>query len=109
MAGPVFLSEFSGDIIMCFLMIRLRKYFARIAPLHQFAHIEKRGLIRDPRSLLHVMSHNDDCILFFQCQNQLFYFPRGHGIKSGRRFIHQKDVRFGGERPCDAQPLLLTA
>ncbi len=46
-------------------MIRLRKYFARIAPLYQFAHIEKRGLIRDPHDLCRMLCVITMTIVYF--------------------------------------------
>src|SRR5262249_18486786 len=70
---------------------------------------KKRGKVRDPGRLLHVVGDEDDRVLVLQLQHQFLDASRGDRVESGAGFVHQQHSGVGGDRPGDAQALLLTA
>ncbi len=55
------------------------------------------------------MSHNHHGELVTQLQHKILDLQRGDGIDRAGRLVHEQNLRFGGNRTRDAEPLLLTA
>ena len=59
-------SKSSADVIFGLLFVRLREQLAGGIVLDEAAQVEKGRPVRDAAGLLHVMSHDDDRVLFAQ-------------------------------------------
>jgi len=55
------------------------------------------------------VGHDHDRVEALQRVAQLLDALRPGGIEGGRRLIEQQNLRLRGDRPCDAEPLLLPA
>src|SRR5487761_626319 len=75
--------------------------------LDKLAVKKKGGEIAHPRGLLHVVGDDDQGASFLQLREQLLDLCRADGIESRAGLIEQEDLRADGERPRDAQTLLL--
>src|ERR1041384_6710157 len=53
-------AETAGDVILGPLFARGSEYLVRSVEFDQLTEIHERGKVRDPRRLLHIMSHQDD-------------------------------------------------
>lgn len=102
-------SETSGYIVLCRFLLRVRKDLLRVAKLHHLPHIEKRRLITDTCSLLHIVRHNHNGIPFFQLVYQLFHLCRRNRVERRSRFVHQQHRRRYSHCACDTKTLLLSA
>ena len=60
------------------------------------------------RSLLHVVSHDNDGVVLFQLGDQLFDTPGGDRVQRGARLIKQQHFRADRDTAGNAQTLLLT-
>ena len=72
-------------------------------------HVKKRGEVRHPGGLLHIVGHDDDGVLGFQLVDQFFHLGGTDGVDGRAGFIHQQEFRLHHDGPGDAQPLLLPA
>src|SRR5208337_136340 len=79
------------------------------AHLYEKTHIEKGGVVRNPRGLLHVVGHYYYCVFFLQLTDKFLYLLGCNGIKGRGRLIHQHHGRLHGQRPRYAKPLLLSS
>src|SRR5512133_1041924 len=102
-------SEASRHVIFRQLLARGRKQLLGAIVLDEAAQPEESRVIRHARGLLHVVRHDDDRVLLLQPVDQLLDALSGDRVQRRRRFVHQQDLRFDGERPGDAEPLLLPA
>ena len=68
------LAESTRDVVFGFLARRFEEHLTRFAKLNQLAQIHIRRVIRATCRLLHVMSHDDNRVIFFEFGNQLFDF-----------------------------------
>ena len=66
-------------------------------------------MVRTTRSLLHVVSNDNDGVILLQLGDQLFNAPGGNRIQRGARFIEQQHFRANSDTARNAQTLLLTA
>ena len=64
---------------------------------------------RDPRRLLHVVRDDDDRVLLLERLDQVLDRQRRDRVQRRARLVHQQHLRLDGDRPGDAQPLLLAA
>lgn len=53
------------------------------------------------------MRHDDNSVLLFKVQHQLFDLCRGNGVERRARLIHQQNFRFNRQRARDTEALLL--
>src|SRR5688572_9217456 len=63
----------------------------------------------DTRGLLHVVRHDQDRHLVLEFADQLLDRTGGDRVERRGRFVEQDDLRVGGQRTRDAQPLLMAA
>ena len=103
------LSETSRNIILGRFFARIRKYLLRIIIFHHIAHIEEGCFVTDTRGLLHVVGDHDDGVLLLEFHCQVLNLRGGNGVQGGGGLVHQKDFRFVGQGPGNADALLLTA
>ncbi len=73
------LTEASGDIIFCPLVMRVGEDLLGAAELHQVPIEEEPGIVADPGSLLHGVGDDDDSVIFLQAAEKLFHLEGGHG------------------------------
>ena len=64
---------------------------------------------RDPRGLLHVVGDDDDGVLLLEFADEILDGEGGDRVQRRAGLVHQQHVGLDGDRPGDAQPLLLTA
>lgn len=69
--------------------------------------IHKGGVIADSRGLLHVVRDDQNRVLPTQSVDQVLDFASGDRIERRTRLIEQQNLGVAGNRPGDAQPLLL--
>src|SRR5262245_12284117 len=109
------LAEVAYNILLSKLLFWTGKYLLRIAILDKIAgsptrgciDVEKAGFIRHARRLLQIVRDNRDRIAFFQLDHQLLNSPRGNGVESGARLVHQQHFGIGRYGASDTQTLLL--
>ena len=70
------LSKSSSDVVFCFFIFGSRKYLGCLVEFNQGAQVHIRGEVRQPSSLLHVVSHDCHGIVRFQFGNKVFDFCR---------------------------------
>src|SRR5436309_7400771 len=97
----------SGDILLGFLLVGMRKQCCCLSLFDNASQEEKDGSICHTPGLLHVMCHNDDSIGLLKLTDQLLNLQCRDGIKGRGGFIHQQDFRLVRECPCNAESLLL--
>src|SRR3990172_11795016 len=112
------LSEAARNVVFRALVARFGEDLAGLSELHQNSPtsggllvnlcVEESRLIGDPGRLLHVVSHDDDGVVFFQFLHQVFYADCCDRVESRRRFVHQYHIMLHTDRPRDAEALLLT-
>ncbi len=68
---------------------------------------EERGAVGDARGLLHVVRDDHDRVALLQRLRQLLDGQRRHRVQGRGRLVEQQHVGLDGDRPRDAQPLLL--
>ena len=73
------------------------------------AHKQERAQVRDPRRLLHVVRDDHDRDPVLELAHELLDPLRGDRVERRRRLVHEQDLGLDGERPRDAEPLLLAA
>src|SRR5207248_1354502 len=71
--------------------------------------VEESRALRHARSLLHVMGDDGDCVAAAQLMDQLLDLGRRDRVERRAGLIHQDHFRIDGDRPGDAQALLLAA
>src|SRR5215218_6050566 len=65
--------------------------------------------VRDPGRLLHVVGDDHDRVVPLELLHQVLDASGGHRVEGRAGFVHQDHVRRDGDRPGDAEPLLLAA
>src|SRR5690348_7177648 len=86
-----------------------RENLGGLAELDQVARQEETGVLRDARRLLQVVGDDGDGVLLLELFDQLLDLERGDGVERRARLVHQNHLRLDGQRPRDAEPLLLPA
>ncbi len=71
--------------------------------------VEEGRPLAHPRRLLHRVGDDDDGVVRPQLVDQLLDHRRRDRVERGGRLVHQEHVGPCGDRPRDAQPLLLPA
>src|SRR5215472_17080193 len=102
-------AEAAGDVVLGALIDRRREHLAGRVELHQFSQIHERRVVRDARSLLHVVGHDGNRVVVLEFVDKLFDFRRRDGVERRARLIEQDDLRPDRDRSRDTQPLLLSA
>src|SRR5258707_8581884 len=75
------LTETSADIIFGFFFPWAPEKINGGRVLDESAVEEEAGVVRDTRRLLHIVGHNNNCIVLDQLRNQFFYFEGGDRVK----------------------------
>ena len=102
-------TEPSGNIVLRLFHVRIGEDLLRGVEFDQLSHVEETCVFRDARRLLHVVGHDDDGVALLERVDKLLDLRRGDGIERRCRLVHEQDVRLHGERPGDAETLLLAA
>src|SRR5438105_6428718 len=103
------LSKLTSYVIFRSRLFRVGEELLGGPALDELAHVEERSRIRNASGLLHVVRHDDDGELLAKLVDQLLDLRRRDRIEGARRLVHQEDLGPHRERPCDAEPLLLSA
>src|ERR1035438_736760 len=103
------LPKSSRDVIFRLLTGGVLEDHIRLIVLDQTAHEEEAREIGHTRCLLHVVGDDDHGALIFQPKHELFDLGGGDGIEGGTGLIQQEHFGIDGQRPGDAQALLLSA
>src|SRR3954469_12148095 len=103
------LAELAGDVLLRAGVARRREDLLRRRVLDELAHEHERGRVRDPRGLLHVVRDDHDRVALLERLDEVLDLERGDRVERGARLVHEDHVRLDGDRPGDAQALLLTA
>ena len=78
-----------------------------LAVFHQFSKKHEPRPLRNARRLLHVVRYDDDRVILFEFEHELFD-PLGRDrVQRRTRFVHQHDVRRDGYEARDTKSLLL--
>src|SRR6476469_4219734 len=84
-------------IIQSRLFLRTLENYLSLVTLHKIAKplpiirkfsVEKSSQVRNPRSLLHIVSNDHDRILLLEFPHQLLNLNRRNRVKRSARFIH---------------------
>src|SRR2546425_2846001 len=106
---PPILPEPPGDVIFGPRVARVGEERAGHPELHQLPEKEEAGRLRDPGGLLHVVRDDHDRQVLAELEDQLLDLRRRDGIERRARFVHQQPLGPHGQRPGDAEALLLAA
>ena len=101
------LAVLTGDIVLRQLLRGLCEDCVCFIELDHFAQQHVASKIGDPRGLLHVMGHDDNCVLLLQLQHQLLDFGCRYRIECRSRLNHENDLGLDRQKTGDAKPLLL--
>src|SRR6266404_7215254 len=102
------LSEPACDIVFRPFVGRFSKHLLGLVELDHLAEQEKARKLGHPRGLLHIMRDNDDSVLLFQLENQVFDFAGRNWVEGRARLVHQQHFGLQGQGAGDAQALLLS-
>src|SRR5262245_24237470 len=102
-------AEAPGDVTLRALVARRGEDLLGVAPFHQHAEMEERGLLADARGLLHRVGDDDDGVVLAQLVDQLLDARGRDRVERRARLVHQDDFRRDRDRARDAQALLLAA
>src|SRR5215210_3551533 len=109
------LAEAACDVVFGLSPIGVGEHLLRIIELPEparVAHvldIEKARVVRDAGGLLHVVRHDDDGVVLLQLVHGVLDLLGRDGVEGARRLVHEDHLGLHGERPGDAQALLLAA
>src|SRR2546428_2267907 len=106
---PPILPEPPGDVIFGPRVARVGEDRAGHPELHQLPEKEEAGRLRDPGGLLHVVRDDHDREVLAEFEDQLLDLRRRDGIERRARLVHQQHLGSHGQRPGDAEALLLAA
>src|SRR5262249_40552665 len=98
-----------GDVVLGHSVIRFREYLFSSAELYHLSKPEERGVIRNTRSLLHVVGYYYYRVFLLEICYQLLDFLGSDRIERRSRLIHQQHFRLNRKRSCYTNPLLLAA
>ena len=104
---PRALPESSGHVIARLGVDRVGEDPLGVAVFDELPQVHEGGVVGNPRRLLHVVGHDHDRVLAAQQINKLFDPSRGDGIQSRAGFVHEEHLGVRGNRPGDAEALLL--
>ena len=108
-------AEAAGDVVLGGLLVGVAEDLLGRVELDQptgLAHpveVEEAGLLADAGGLLHVVRDDDDGEAVLELGHQVLDGQRGDRVQRGAGLVHEQHVGLDGDRPGDAQPLLLTA
>src|SRR2546422_9455511 len=88
-------AEPAGDVVFRLFLLRLDENLVGHAEFHHFSEIHVRRVVRDARSLLHVVRGNHDRIVFLQLVPGLLDAARGYGVESGGRITEAQPLGGG--------------
>src|SRR5580704_10818468 len=103
------LAEAAGDVVLGALYPGCGKDALGLVVLDQLAEIHKGRVIGAARRLLHVVRDDGDAIVRFKLGDQLFDALGGDRVERRGWLVEQQDFGPDGDRPGNAQALLLTA
>src|ERR1700722_10715557 len=102
-------AEATGDVVFGQLLARRREDLVGVPELDDLARKHEQRLLGNPRGLLHIMRDNDDGVAAFQLEKQLLDLGRGDGVQGRAGLVQEQHIGLDGQRPGDAQALLLAA
>ncbi len=114
-AGRVRSAETAGDVVLGALLAGVCEDLLGAVDLDQIARLagalqrEERGGVTDARCLLHVVGDDHDRVAVLQLGHEVLDRQGRDRVERGGRLVHQQHLRLHGDRPGDAQPLLLAA
>src|SRR5215218_8385609 len=112
-------AELAGDVLLGPLIVRRGEDLVGGGVLDELADPlglvraqvdrEERGAVRHAGRLLHVVGDDHDREVLLELEHELLDAAGRDRVERRARLVHEDDVGLDGERPGDAQPLLLTA
>src|SRR5215472_4992784 len=103
------LPELAGDIVLRPSLARVGEDLRGGTNLDELSQVEERCVVGDAGCLLHRVGHDDDRVLLLELVDELFDLRGRDGVEGRGRLVHQEHLGLDGERPRDAEALLLTA
>ncbi|VVD30862.1 conserved protein of unknown function (plasmid) [Paraburkholderia dioscoreae] len=101
------LAEAAGNVILARFLGRLRENLLGSAELNELPQMHERRVFRDAGRLLHVVSDDDDRVVFAQRMQQVFNLAGCYRVQRGSRFVQKQHFGVDGKRPGNTQALLL--
>ena len=101
-------SEPSSDVPFGQFLGWVGENLVSFAKFYHPSEIHEARVVTDTSSLRHGVCHDHDREIFLEFQDEFFDGRCCNGVQSTARLIHQDDVGFNGNRPCNAKSLLLS-
>src|SRR5580704_14183308 len=102
-------AEPAGDVVLGASIARRGEDLVGVVEFDQLTKIHERGLVRDPRGLLHVMGDDGDGVVLGQFLDQLLDLGGRDRVERRTRFVEQDHLGPHRDGAGDAEALLLAA
>src|SRR3954451_20901938 len=102
-------AELPGHVLLRAVVARVREDVPRGRVLDELAREHERRRVGHARGLLYVVGDDDDGVALLELLDELLDPQRRQRVEGGARLVHEDHVGLDGDRPCDAEPLLLAA
>src|SRR3954471_4337776 len=103
------LPELSGDVVLGASVVGVGEELVRVRELDQLPGQHEGGLVGHARGLLHVVRDDHDREALLELEHELLDLQRGDRVERRRGLVHDDHLGLHGDRPGDAQALLLAA
>src|ERR1700730_16388074 len=102
-------AEPAGNVVLGASIARRGEDLVGVVEFDQLTKIHERGLVRDPRGLLHVMGDDGDGVVLGQFLDQLLDLGGRDRVERRARLVEQDHLGAHRNGAGDAKPLLLAA
>src|SRR3954451_25260046 len=102
-------AELPGHVLLGAVVLGVREDLLRRRVLDELAREHERRGISHARRLLHVVGDDDDRVALLELFDELLDLQRRHRVEGRAGLVHEDHVGLHGDRPRDAETLLLTA
>src|SRR3954470_23782268 len=107
--GMARLPELARDVLLGAGVARIAEDLPRRRVLDELAEQHERRRVRHARGLLHVVRDDDDRVALLELLDQVLDLERRDRVEGRAGLVHEDHVGLDGDRPRDAQALLLAA
>src|SRR5512137_1330981 len=102
-------AEPPGDVVLGQLVRRVGEDLFRPVELDKLSKHHEGGVVGDPGRLLHVVGDDHDRVVLLETLDQVLDPGRGDGVDGRAGLVEEDDLGLDGQRPGDAEALLLPA
>src|ERR671933_77409 len=103
------LAELARDVLLGPGVARRGEDLLGRRVLDELAHEHERGRVGDARGLLHVVGDDHDRVALLEVLDEVLDLQGRDRVEGRARLVHEDHVGLQGDRPGDAQALLLAA